>query len=83
VKEEIHFNDAASLYFTVEAISAKSDLLEDSGFLEVIARPRWRFESDVETYCCGPECVILEADGDLYWNGTGGTGGASERLPKK
>jgi len=39
VEEEIDFVDAAFLYFTVEAISAKSDLLEDSGFLEVVTRP--------------------------------------------
>jgi hypothetical protein len=39
VKDEMDFNDAASLYFMVEAISAKSDLLEDSDILEVIAGP--------------------------------------------
>ena len=37
VKVEVDSNDA-SLYLTVEAISARSDLSEDSGFLEVIAR---------------------------------------------
>jgi hypothetical protein len=38
VEEETDFVDAVFLYFTVEAISAKSDLLEDSGFLDVVAR---------------------------------------------